>query len=99
MRRVRLEIVGAGAPSGCGDITPGLTLPPRSETLAFRLEMEQTYRGDLGRAPTATSVDAEGLAAWLAEYLRYRLNTCSHADAEAKVMLEIQGLSSPAICQ
>ena len=76
-----------------------LGLPPRSEILAFRLELEQTYRDELRRAPSASAVDAEGVAAWLAEYLRYRLTACSHRDAVSKVMLEIQGLSPPATCQ
>ena len=97
--RVRVEIAGAGAPSGCGGIAPGFALPPRSEILAFRLELEQTYRDELRRAPSASAVDAEGVAAWLAEYLRYRLTACSHRDAVSKVMLEIQGLSPPATCQ
>jgi len=99
LRRIRVTIAGAVTPSGCGVIAPELAFPPRFETLAFRLEVEQIYRGDVGRTPTATSVDAEGAAAWLTEYLRYRLSTCSHTEAAAKVLLEIQGMSSPASCQ
>jgi hypothetical protein len=98
-RRVRMEIGGARARSGCGDSAPSFAFPPRSEILAFRRDLEQTYRDELRRALTATSVDAEGVAAWLAEYLRYRVSACSHRDAVSKVMLKIQGISPPATCQ
>ena len=36
-------------------------------------------------------VDSEGANVWIAQYLRFRLGGCGHADAQAKVFTEVRG--------
>src|SRR5688500_5106342 len=93
-RRLRGEAFSRGAETS----RRASRAPPRYETLAFRVALEEMYRLDLGRPLTGTSVDAEGVATWLAEYLRYRLNACSQETAQTTVMREIQGASPHAGC-
>ena len=52
----------------------------------------------MGRGLSSTSVDPEGSAIWITEYLRYRTNGCDHANAEAKVFSQIDGGPVPATC-
>ena len=75
-----------------------VTFPARNEPLAFRTALEAKYRDGLRRGPVATYVDAEGTVVWTQEYLRYRVNLCSHTDAVAKVMSQIDGLGISAAC-
>ncbi len=56
------------------------------------------YREDLHSAGTLTAVDIEGNAVWLQEYLRYRLNGWSHAQASSKVMPQIDGHGIQPVC-
>ena len=51
-----------------------------------RRTLETTYQ-QMGRGLSTTSVDPEGSAIWITEYLRYRTNACDHADAEAEGLL------------
>ena len=96
---------GAGAPVGAhpGPV-PGfrpslVEFPPRDESFAFRSELEQIYRTELGRTATATYVDAEGELVWTQEYLRYRVNGCGHLDAAQKVFAQIDQGSAAAVCR
>ena len=68
IQRVLAQIAGYGVQPGCGGVSPDYAFPPRDQTLAFRIELEQVYRVDLGRSPGATAVDTEGNAVWLQEY-------------------------------
>ena len=47
---------------------------------------------------STSTVDTEGAAIWIAEYLRYRTNSCDHASAEQKVFVQIDGAPAPATC-
>ena len=98
IQRVLAQIAGYGVQPGCGGVSTDYAFPPRDQTLAFRIELERVYREDLRRSAGSTSVDIEGNAVWLQEYLRYRLNACSHAQASAKVMLQIQGQGIQPVC-
>ena len=99
--RVRVQIAGGGLVGGCG--TPAsaasIEFPPRDETYGFRLQLEDIYRLDLGRAAVRTSVDAEGDVVWIQEYLRYRLNGCTHAQATDRVEQAIDGRGLPPVCR
>ncbi len=75
-----------------------VSFPPRNESLDFRSQLEGKYRDGLKRGATATFVDNEGDVVWTQEYERYRVNQCSHADAVTRVMTEIDGNASPAVC-
>lgn len=98
VQRVLTQIAGYGIQPGCGGASPGYAFPPRDQTLAFRTELEQVYRVDLGRSPGPTAVDIEGNAVWLQEYLRYRLHGCTHGQASTKVMLQIEGHGIQPVC-
>ena len=90
--RVLRQIDGASADPVCGPNSTTV-FPPRNEPLDFRVQLEQKYRDGLRRGATATFVDVEGDIVWTQEYLRYRLSSCGHADAEAKVFAQIDDRS------
>lgn len=91
---------GSGSPGGSGGSFGAGTVsfPPRNESLDFRTQLEAKYRDALKRSPTATAVDLEGDIVWTQEYERYRVNQCSHDDAVARVMTQIDGLPAPPVC-
>ena len=101
VERVRIQIAGGGIPGVCG--TPASTsviaFPPRDQTYGFRLQLEDFYRVDLARAAVKTSVDAEGDVVWIQEYLRYRLNGCTHAQSIDRVTAQIEGNGIPPVCK
>ena len=101
VERVRIQIAGGGIPGVCG--TPASTsviaFPPRDQTYGFRLQLEDFYRVDLARAAVKTSVDAEGDVVWIQEYLRYRLNGCTHAQSIDRVTEQIEGRGVPPVCR
>jgi hypothetical protein len=80
--------------SGPSDVS----FPPRNEPLLFRNALEVKYRDSLRRSPSQTYVDQEGTVVWTQEYLRYRVNLCSHAEAVSRVMRQIDGQGIPATC-
>lgn len=97
---VMTEINGSAAPGVCGTASGGTVIfPPRNESLDFRQQLEVKYRDGLKRGPTTTSVDNEGDVVWTQEYLRYRVNGCSHGDAVAKVFQQIDGLGIQPVCR
>ena len=84
--------------SGFGSGPMVITFPPRNEPLEFRSALETKYRDSLRRPSAQTYVDQEGTVVWTQEYLRYRVNLCSHADALSRVMNQIDGQGIPAAC-
>jgi hypothetical protein len=75
-----------------------VAFPPRDESLDFRQQLEVKYRDGLGRGSTATSVDNEGDVVWTQEYLMYRVNQCTHAQALDRVSVQIAGGAPPPVC-
>jgi hypothetical protein len=100
LAKVRMQIQGAGLPSICG-LPPAGTIPfpPRNETYAMRLELETIYKDELKRQASQSAVDVEGDVVWTQEYLRYRLNGCTHDQAAARVMTQIDGGGIPPVCR
>jgi hypothetical protein len=98
---VRIQIVGGGLPGVCGNAASSavIAFPPRNQTYAFRLQLEDFYKTDLGRAAVRTSVDPEGDVVWIQEYLRYRLNGCTHAQSIDKVGQQIDGKGVQPVCR
>jgi hypothetical protein len=90
--RVLRQIDGFSADAVCGPASTA-AFPPRNEPMDFRVQLEQKYRDGLRRGPSPTFVDAEGDIVWTLEYLRYRLSSCGHATAEAKVFAQIDDRS------
>lgn len=78
--------------------TVTVTFPPRNETLDFRQQLETKYRTGLGRSGSPTYVDVEGAAVWLTEYLRYRVNRCSHAESVSRTFQQIDGRGIAPTC-
>ena len=101
VERVRIQIAGGGVPGVCGTPVSAsvIEFPSRDQTYGFRLQLEEFYRVDLARAAVKTSVDAEGDVVWIQEYLRYRLNGCSHAQSLDKVTQQIEGRGVPPVCK
>jgi hypothetical protein len=100
-QRVKTQMIGGGILGVCG--TPASTtvinFPPRDQTYSFRLTLEDFYKNDLRRDAIKTSVNAEGDVVWIQEYLRYRLNGCTHAQSIDKVNQQIDGQGIPAVCR
>src|SRR5580765_7116243 len=67
--------VAAGGALGDGGVSgPAVVnLPSRADGVAFRADLENKYVS-MGRRPAQVYVDAEGEAAWIGEYYRYRVN-------------------------
>src|SRR5580765_3453052 len=82
----------------CGVASGAISFPPRNETLDFRLDLEDVYRTGLGRLPTPTAVDPEGDFVWITEYIRYRLNRCSHMQATDRVIQQVLGMGIQPTC-
>jgi hypothetical protein len=92
VERVRVQIFG-GQAGGICQAPPDFTLiqfPSRADSLEFRRILETIYQ-QLGRGLTPSFADIEGAVIWLQEYLRYRVNQCSHLVAEDKVFQQVSG--------
>lgn len=88
--KVFAQLDGAAAPPLCG--RPGaLVMPSRSETLAFRRQLDDRLRGAPSVKSVPTFVDLEGEAVWLQEYLHHRMENCSHEEAAMTVLRQIRG--------
>lgn len=93
------QVVNDGATLVCATTPAGpIPFPPRNEGLQFMNTLNDTYRFTLGRAQTTSVVNNEGAVVWVLEYLRYRLNGCSHGDATTKVLQQIRGLGIQPVC-
>ncbi len=98
--RVFSQIDNAGTYGVCGAVSSGaVAFPPRNESLDFRIALEAKYRDGLRRGAGQSAVDNEGDVVWIQEYLRYRVNSCSHAVAIDKVFAQIDGRGVQAVCQ
>lgn len=75
-----------------------VSFPPRTEALLFRTALEAKYRDGLRRSSVLTFVDQEGTVVWVQEYLRYRVNLCSHVDAIMRVFQQIDGFGIQPVC-
>lgn len=82
-------------------LTPSGTIPfpPRNEGLDFMNALQGKYRDDLRRSAGSSFVNNEGAVVWVLEYLRYRLNGCSHGDATTKVFMQIRGQGVQPVCR
>ncbi len=88
----------AGVVSLYGGSVFTLNFPPRNEPFDFFVQLEGKYQNGLRRAQLQTFVDVEGSIVWMQEYLRYRVNQCSHSDAATRVLMQIAGQGIQPIC-
>ncbi len=99
VQKVLAQINGQGVQPTCGNPPSGqVAFPPRNEPLAFRQQLDDTYRTTLRRGPVSTYVDIEGDIVWTSEYLRYRLNNCDHPTAVTKTFQQIDGQGVQPVC-
>lgn len=90
--RVLMQIAGQGIQPICGlMVATQINFPPRNESLDFGAQLNAYYRDTLRRASTGSYVDQEGNAVWIQEYLRLRVNGCTHANTVQSVFAEIDG--------
>jgi hypothetical protein len=88
---------GGGAPPSAGPAD--VEFPGRQDAFQFRrLDLESVYRDTLRRGLFATNVNPEGSVVWVSEYLRYRVNQCSHEQAIDRILIQIRGGGVPAVC-
>jgi hypothetical protein len=98
--RVFAQIDNTGTYGVCGRVSASnVAFPPRNESLTFRNALEAKYRDQLRRGAGQSAVDNEGDVVWVQEYLRYRVNGCSHQVAIDKVFAQIDGLGVQALCR
>lgn len=98
--RVFSQIDNTGTFGVCGAIAASaVAFPPRNESLLFRNALEAKYRDGLRRGPGLSAVDNEGDVVWVQEYLRYRVNGCSHAVSIDKVFAQIDGQGVQPLCR
>ncbi len=96
--RVLLQIEDRGIQPVCAAIAEGTipAFPPRNESLDFLLALDSYYQSVLGRPVLFDFIDREGIAVWLVEYLRYRVNGCDHPTATQRVEeIILTGVTSP----
>jgi len=98
--RVFSAIDNTGVYGVCA-LTPSGTIPfpPRNEGLDFMNALQVKYRDGLRRGAGSSYVNSEGAVVWVLEYLRYRLNSCSHGDATTKVFMQIRGQGIQPVCR
>jgi hypothetical protein len=92
------DIDGVHAIYGGGS---GMTIqfPARNETVAFRIWLEARYGPDgLNRDNGPSYADVEGSVVWVQEYLRYRLNACTHDQAVVRIRFQIDGGGVLGVC-
>src|SRR5262245_11109566 len=65
-----------------------VSFPPRNEPVAFRGALNTKYQG-MGAGQSSSFVNDEGSVVWIQEYLRYRVNGCSHSDAMTRVFRQL----------
>jgi hypothetical protein len=75
-----------------------VVFPPRNEPFEFGNQLNALYRDTLRRGPVSAFVDLEGWIVWIQEYLRYRVNGCSHFDASTRVIAQIGGGGVLPVC-
>jgi hypothetical protein len=96
--RVMAQIDGQPPGGLCGENRDFVIIfPPRDETMDFRRQLEAKYQS-MGRPLQSSFVDMEGSVIWTQEYMRYRVNQCSHTQAVEKVFAQIDGAPPSATC-
>ena len=70
--------------------------PPRDHVVDFRRQLGAKYQS-MNRS-AQSSVDGDGAAIWLSEYLRYRTSGCDHATASQKALAQVDGAPASETC-
>ena len=94
LTEIRTTLAGTPQiPPECGS---SAGFPPQNEPVDFLQQMETTYRTQRPQAASSTTVDQVGVAVWMTDYLRYRLNAgrCSHPESVSKVFAKIDSVDA-----
>ena len=97
-RNVMTQIDGQAAPPVCSLLAfpENAVYPPRDHVVDFRRQLGAKYQA-MGRS-AQSSVDPDGAAIWISEYLRYRTSGCDHATAVQKTLTQVDGNPAPGTC-
>ncbi|MGH9203017.1 MAG: matrixin family metalloprotease, partial [Vicinamibacterales bacterium] len=98
IQRTFMQMDGLGIQPVCGT-TAQVVLPQRSELFDFRSQLEAKFRDDFRTNSSSTHVGAPADAAWLQEYLRYRLGQCDHVVAADRVFDQLAGAGVAPTCR
>jgi hypothetical protein len=93
--RIAAQLAEKNEPRLCRTgLVPVHPVPPPNETLEFRRELDALYaRHGSQPAPGETSIDFEGEAVWIQEYVRLRMEGKPEADAHASVRQSIRAIA------
>jgi hypothetical protein len=97
-RNVLAQVDGAAPAQICSILAFPETAvyPPRDHVVDFRRQLGAKYQS-MGRS-AQSSVDGDGAAIWLSEYLRYRTSGCDHATASQKALEQVDGKPASETC-
>lgn len=97
-RNVLAQVEGAAPAPICSLLAFPETAvyPPRDHVVDFRRQLGAKYQS-MGRS-AQSSVDGDGVAIWLSEYLRYRTSGCDHATASQKALAQVDGQPASETC-
>jgi predicted Zn-dependent protease len=98
VQRTFMQMDGLGIQPVCG-AAHGVALPQRDELFDFRSQLEAKFRDDLKAYATTMFAGAPADAAWVQEYLRYRLGACGHDEATGRVLDQVRGRGAAPICR
>ena len=97
-RNVFAQVDGEAPPQICSLLAfpETASYPPRDHVVDFRRQLGAKYQS-MGRRAQST-VDGDGAAIWLSEYLRYRTSGCDHATASQKALAQVDGAPASETC-
>ena len=98
VQRTFMQMDGLGIQPVCG-AAGRVVFPARDELFQFRSQLEAKFRDDLKTHASVTRVAAPADAAWLQEYVRYRLAACGHSEATARVLDQLAGRGVAPTCK
>jgi hypothetical protein len=76
-----------------------IELPTPQESVMFMAALERKYRDGLKRPPTPVALDPTAATTWIERYLRFRLHSCDHPAASARVFQQIDGHGAQPLCR
>jgi hypothetical protein len=98
IQRTFMQMEGLGIQPVCGGAAEVL-LPQRADLFDFRAQLEARFRDDFKALAAETHIGAPADAAWMQEYLRYRLGHCDHAEASTRVFDQLAGHAAAPTCR
>ena len=76
-----------------------IDLPAPQDSVMFMAALQAKYRDTLKRPATTVAIDPNASTTWVERYLRFRLHSCDHGSATAKVFQQLDGQGPQPLCQ